>query len=221
MGKITLSLCVLGVLVGFAPTAWGGYTGSLSTADGGLDGTGDWISGTSTIEWSVTQNGDQSWHYEYTLTVPGEASGISHFILETSEPLPEGDIWDIQGDYGEAFVGEWFYPGSGNPDMPDDLYGTKFDDAWGTTFTVEFTSNRLPVWGDFYAVDGQAGGGGLNQFWNSGFLLDDPLFPPSDGSLDGHILRPDSRIPEPSTVAMLALGLMTLGAAVRRRRETD
>lgn len=105
--------------------------------------------------------------------------------------------------------------------MPGDLYGTKFDDTGGTTFTVEFTSNRLPVWGDFYAADGQAGGEGLNQFWNSGFLAIDPLLPPSDGSLDGHILRPDSYIPEPSTMAMLALGLMTLGVAVRRRRETE
>ncbi len=105
--------------------------------------------------------------------------------------------------------------------MPDNLYGTKFDDAWGTTFTVEFTSNRLPVWGDFYAKDGQVGGEGLNQFWNAGFLLADPLLPPSDGSIDGHILCPDSRIPEPSTVALLMVGLMGLGVAVRRRRRND
>ena len=50
---------------------------------------------------------------------------------------------------------------------------------------------------------------------------DDPLLPPGDGSLDGHILRPDSQISEPSTVAMMALGLMTLGVAVRRRRQTE
>ena len=111
--------------------------------------------------------------------------------METSDPLPEGDIWDIEGNYGEAFVAEWFYPGSGKPSMPDDLYGVKFDDTSATTFSLEFTSNFLPVWGDFYAKDGQAGGECLNQFWNAGFSLADPLLPPSDGSLYGPILRPD------------------------------
>jgi len=201
------------------------YHGQLaSTPD---DGTGIWVNDPggdeewfpAEIEWWVNETEAGFYHYQYEVRV--YHGDVSHFILETSEPLPGGDIWDIKGDYGEAFVGEWFYPGPGNPDMPGDLYGTKFEDAWGTTFTVEFTSNRLPVWGDFYAKDGQAGGEGLNQFWNSGFLLDDPLLPASNGSIDGHLLRPDSRIPEPSTMAMLALGLMTLGMAARRRRQND
>ncbi len=201
------------------------YHGQLTATPD--DGTGIWVNDPggdddwfpAEIEWWVSETEAGFYHYQYEIRV--YAGAVSHFILETSDPLPDGDIWDIEGNYGEAFVGEWFYPGGGNPDMPGDLYGTKFDETWGTTFTIEFTSNRLPVWGDFYAVDGQAGGEGLNQFWNSGFLFDDPLFPPSDGSLDGHILRPDSYVPEPSTVAMLALGLMTLGVAVRRRREND
>ncbi len=201
------------------------YSGQLTATPD--DGTGIWVNDPggdgewfpAKIEWWISETEAGFYHYQYEIRVYDGA--VSHFILETSDPLPDGDIWDITGNYGEAFVGEWFLPGGGNPDMPGDLYGTKFDETFGTTFTIEFTSNRLPVWGDFYAVDGQAGGEGLNQFWNSGFLLADPLLPPSDGSLDGHILRPDSYIPEPGTVAMLALGLMTLGAAVRRRREND
>ena len=177
----------------------------------------DWVP--AEIEWWVTETEAGFYHYEYEIRV--YAGAVSHFILETSEPLPEGDIWDITGNYGEALVGEWFYPGTANADMPGDLYGTKFDETWGTTFTIEFTSNRLPVWGDFYAVDGAAGGEGLNQFWNAGFLLDDPLLPPADGSIDGHILRPDSRIPEPTTVVLLTVGLMSLGVAVRRRKRDE
>jgi hypothetical protein len=190
------------------------------------DGTGMWVNDPggddwfpAEIEWWVNETEAGFYHYQYEIRVYGGA--VSHFILETSEPLPDGDIWDITGNYGEALVGEWFYPGTANADMPGDLYGAKFDDTWGTTFTLEFTSNRLPVWGDFYAKDGTVGGEGLNQFWNAGFLLDDPLFPPSNGSLDGHILRPDSRIPEPTTVVLLTVGLMSLGVAVRRRKRDE
>ncbi len=177
----------------------------------------DWFS--AEIEWWVSETEAGFYHYQYEIRVYDGT--VSHFIIETSEPLPEGDIWDITGDYTEAFIGEWFEPGGGNPDMPGDLYGTKFDETWGTTFNIEFTSNRLPVWGDFYAKNGQAGGLGLNEFWNAGFLLDDPLFAPSDGSIDGHLLRPDSRIPEPATLAIFAIGLLGMGVFVRRRQSGD
>ena len=223
---LLVAILAVVLLNGITASADTTYQGQLTATPD--DGTGIWVNAPSEggedwfpaeIEWWITETEAGFYHYQYEIRVYDGA--VSHFIMETSEPLPEGDIWDITGDYGEAFIGEWFYPGPGNPDMPDDLYGTKFDDAWGTTFTVEFTSNRLPVWGDFYAKDGQAGGEGLNQFWNSGFLVDDPLLPPSDGSIDGHILRPDSHVPEPSTMAMLALGLMTLGMAVSRRRGNE
>ena len=215
MGKITLSLCVLGVLVGFAPTAWGGYTGSLSTADGGLDGTGDWISGTSTIEWSVTQNGDQSWHYEYTLTVPGEASGISHFILEVSESFSEAHIFNASGPFSGMEIKTHIGNSPGNPNMPEDMYGIKFDDTLGTTLQFTFDAWRMPVWGDFYSKGG--GGQITDEIWNAGFGNpdSDPTVGASDGSVDNHILVPDSYTPEPASLLLLVLGSLGL---VRRKR---
>jgi len=222
---LPVAILAVVLLTGITAPADTTYHGQLTATP--FDGSGLWVNDPgddenwfpAEIEWWVNETEAGFFHYQYEIRV--YAGAVSHFILETSDPLPEGDIWDITGNYGEAIVGEWFYPGAGNLDMPGDLYGTKFDDTWGTTFTVGFTSNRLPVWGDFYAKDGQVGGEGLNQFWNAGFLLDDPLLPPSDGSIDGHILRPDSRIPEPSTVALLMVGLMGLGVAVRRRRQDD
>jgi len=222
---LLVAILAVVLLTGISALADTTYHGQLTATP--ADGSGIWVNDPgddddwvpAEIEWWVNETEAGFYHYQYEIRVYSGA--VSHFILETSDPLPEGDMWDITGNYGAAFIGEWFYPGGGNPDMPGDLYGTKFDETWGTTFTVEFTSNRLPVWGDFYAKNGYAGGEGLNQFWNSGFLADDPLLPPDDGSLDGHILRPDSRIPEPSTIAMIALGLMTLGVAVRRRKQDD
>lgn len=220
---IIIAATVLLASIALADTGYD-YSGTLvSTPD---DGTGSWVNDPgdnpdwfpARIEWEVGENEDGSWHYAYFITVYQGA--VSHFILETSEPLPEGHIFDPSGQFEGLIIGDWFYPGSGNPDMPGPVYGIKFDDTWGTTFTVEFDSWRLPVWGDFYAKDGQTGGAGLNQFWNSGFLLPDPTAPPWDTSIDDHILRPDSYIPEPGTMTLLGLGLLGLGY-IRRRKVTD
>lgn len=219
-------ICVIIMVLATVAFADIDYHGNLVSAPG--DGSGIWVSDPggdpeppwfpAEIEWWVGQNVDGSIHYAYTLRV--YAGEVSHFILETSEPLGEEDIFNESGKFGAVEMGKWFYPGPGNPDMPGPLYGVKFDDAWGTTFTVEFDSWRLPVWGDFYSKDGQAGGEGLNQFWNSGFLAADPTAPPADGSLDGHILRPDAYVPEPGTLTLMGLGLLGLAARVRRRNQS-
>ncbi len=218
--RVTVAITAIALLVGvcFGDVT---YTGSLVA--GPSDGGGIWVNDPgndpdwfpANIEWTVSENEDGSWNYAYFIQV--YAGEVSHFILETSEPLPEGHIFDPSGQFGELVIGEWFYPGGGNPDMPGPVYGVKFDETWGIEFTVEFDSWRVPVWGDFYATDGAAGGLGINQFWNSGFLLPDPTAPPWDTSIDDHILRPDSYIPEPGTMTLMGLGLLGLVARVRRR----
>ena len=200
------------------------YTGTLvaSPADGsGIwvndpGGTPDWFP--ARIDWVVGRNDDGSWNYAYTIQVyQGE---VSYFILETSEPLPEGQIFDVSGQFAALEIGEWFQPNPNNGNMPGAIYGIKLDDTWGTTFTVNLNSWRMPVWGDFYTKDGGAGKVGLNEFWNPGFLMADPLGPPANGSLDGHILRPDSYIPEPTTMTLMSLGLLGLAARLRRRKRS-
>ena len=216
MGKNTLSLFVLGILVAFAPTARGAYSGSLSSSNGGLDGKEGWISGTSTIEWSVSQNGDQSWHYEYTLTIPAEASGISHFVLEASDSFGDADIFNASGPFSGMEIKTHSGNSPGSPNMPDDMYGIKFDDTSGTTLLITFDAWRIPVWGDFYAKGG--GGKIKDEIWNAGFGNpdSDPIVVASNGSVDNHILVPDTHTPEPATLSLLVLG--SLGLALRRRK---
>ena len=116
---------------------------------------------------------------------------------------------------------------SGNQDMPENVYGMRFNPLSGgvTDWTFSFFSNRLPVWGDFYA---RCGGfqGGINKAYNynmdglnveRGFISPDvdPVAGPSDGSVDFHILRPDSVVPEPATAVLLVLGSLLV---LRKRK---
>ena len=93
--------------------------------------------------------------------------------------------------------------------------GRKFDDANGTTMHFSFDSDREPIWGDMYVKGGQS------EIWNMGFTNPeyDPMTPAANGSVDSHILVPDSEsgniVPEPASLLMLGSGLAVL--VVRRR----
>ena len=78
---------------------------------------------------------------------------------------------------------------------------------------IAFDSWRDPVWGDFYA---KCGGSPANEAWNMGFGSpdSDPMLAPINGSIDNHILVPDTHSPEPSSFLILAVGAIML----RRRK---
>lgn len=232
-----LATVVVGALL--APSPGLAYSGTLLSTDSGILGTGAWLTpGPTWLEWSVTQNPDNSWHYNYLFGHPdGETS---HFILEVSPTFTENDIFDETGDFGVIEIA-LFDIGPSNPGIPGPIYGIKFDEGWGTVTGFSFNSWRAPMWGDFYARDGQAPPDSdspsdayaalrttpapedeWNAAWNVGFLDPDPTAPVGDGAYMGHLLVPDTDgppppVPEPSTMLLLGSGLLGSIVAFRKR----
>ncbi len=209
------------LLVGVAltPVAASAYFGSLTNGNGIL-GSGTWLRGPLDLSWDVAQNDDGSWHYAYEFR--HLFRDMTHFVLETSNDFSSFDLIRLNGQFGGYDIGlHSVYPD--NPNMPDEMYGIRFDDTWGETTHIAFDTYRAPVWGDFYA---RGAGLGLTTAWNAGFAGgdSDPFAQPQDGSLAFHILVPNGRttqtdpIPEPSTMILFGTGLLASGLVFRRRR---
>jgi hypothetical protein len=157
---------------------------------------------TLTVSWVITPNGGL---FDYRYTISGfDPPGISHFTISLS-PGCSLDPACITG------VDNFFYgvyddsAGNSNPGFPPgfEIDGVKFNFGTEDPFVLTFTSNRAPVWGDFYFK------GGSDSFaYNSGLTNH-----ASENVLD-FIARPDTsgappaEIPEPGTWALLASGAL-------------
>jgi hypothetical protein len=190
------------------------YSGSLSAVDGGLFSTSEWQE-LAIMSWTVTNDGfEGNWNYQYDFSVPQKA--ISHLVIETSLSFAEANLLnfsELTSLFESVDVGE-FAQNNSNPGIPSEIYGIKIDtDGESLNVSISFISNRAPVWGDFYAKDGVDGSNNVYAY-NTGFASEDPKEAPSNGSINNHLLVPDT-IPEPSVVLLSFMGALML---FKRRR---
>ncbi len=216
---VTLALTLL-----LGSQTWAGptYTGMLASdfhsgntlgADGGILGNDGWVQAGQplVLRWNVSFNGSV-WHYEYTFNELELQGALSHLILEVSGSLQASDILNASHAFDDPME---YGPGDpGNPDLPAAIWGVKFDTGGVTDMTVvSFDSTRAPVWGDSYVKDGMMGGAA----WNAGFTNPDtdPIAAAADGSIDSHLLVPDtsvtSPVPSPAAIVLSALGTVLIG----------
>lgn len=217
LGAAVFAIGALATPVYNSPVAPGDWTGNRSIGNQ-LAGTGSWG---QSIAWNITEPTPDTLHYKYTSG--WKAGAPSHAVFELSEGCAStgrGCAWGFLFDEVEVMPTFGTFDGSSpsNPNMPNPIYGIKIDrpgDASG--LVLEFYSNRVPVWGNYYSKDVLAGGMGVNAVWN---LALETANAGSDNLLY-FIARPDSEamippIPEPGTMALLGAGLVPLGL-IRRK----
>jgi len=191
------------------------------------------------IDWAIVDIspglGISLWSYKYTIDWdPTSASDISHLVLNLSAGC-DTDMACVQtpkingSNPADTSFGTFIAP-SGNPNLDAPIFGVKFDVSNGTggdPFTVEFSSNRAPVWGDIYLKAGKwsANNLGLADPHTSSNVMDFIARPngtgtptcPGGGTFP-NCSQQQVSTPEPMSLGLLGMGLLGLAGVRMRRR---
>lgn len=211
------------------------FIGSRSESQGGVFPIGPAFNGSDdnfTISWVISPLSGGLWSYQYTLSnYGGQAQNISHLIIAlsgncaTSNTASDGTCVQnptvtkgaVSGT-PTGGIGTWSSAmGNSNNGMPNPIFGVKMNRPsavdGGSGIVFSFTSERVPVWGDFYVR-----GGGDNYAFNTG--LTTANFNSNNTAF--YIARPDgvsTVTPEPASMLLMGTGIGALGLVGYRRRK--
>ena len=193
-------------------------TDTSDVANFGITATDGWA-GTSDgfkIAWTVTSI-TGGFHYVYNITDAAGgnlAKDLSHIIIQISDNALLTDFSNFSPSPADGDPQTYTSASNGNsnPNMPNPIYGFKFNAPDGTAqFTFSFDSDREPTFGNFYAKDGVSGSDHIDvTAWNTGL---------DDGT--AFISVPDTGItpiPLPASLPLLGTGLVALGIWRWRRQ---
>ena len=109
--------------------------------------------------------------YTYQYNWYGVRKDLSHIIFELSDSFEVDNFKDGTTSYNPDDLKTYEVDDSSNPGFPAELYGIKFEPTSNVTaYTVIIVTDRDPVWGNFYAVDGKTPGREVYAY-NTGFVV--------------------------------------------------
>ena len=217
MKKYLLLVPIL-ILV-LASLSWADLYSDTRTSIYGIFANDGWADGNFSITWEINNvGGSLPWEYNYTIYAAGLTGGqaISHWIFEVSNVSTARYLFpeDLVVEGPKTWV-----PGTGNPYMPGDLFGIKFDELSGNPNSFTFYSTQPPMWGDFYAKDGNnpVSAEPFDKViaYNIGFGTD-----PTGNDYTNWIAVPDTvTVPEPGILILLGIAMTAIGVASRYVRK--